>query len=610
VTARAHDELVRLRRTRQISVALFADLDQTSAVMTALDGAIEVLAADGASFWARSDERFTCQLARGEGQQALTGAEWSASVLRTADPASLVLVAPVVIGEAEVGALRVARSAGEAVPGFDAADAAVLGDLADSLAAALAAAVKAEASDAQQDLALVLEMSQEIGSSLDLDRVLRTVVNLAAKAVDFDRGAVALYDNGRCEVRAVAGVDTIDAASPEMQDLAVRAGWAAGIGTRFYLSDRHAPRTDAERIFLQIFSYDLETAAVQSGLYLPLRDEEGVVGILVFEAERPDFVTEAQQELVTILANQTVVAIRNAQLYARVPMADALSALTIRRQQFFAIPRRKRRLAAGIALVVVALLSLVQWPFRVPAHAPTFRPLRQAEVRSMVPGIVEEVFVREGMTIAAGAPIARLRDAESRAVRDALLAAIAAAERGAALAASRQDAAEERLQQLRVTSLRSELAVETERSQLLTLRAPIAGTVLTPRPEERVGAGLLAGDALVALGETDSLDLDFGVDQREIDRVREGAEVRLRVDALPSRTFVGQVWRVGQIAPLDGEASHFPVIARIPNPDGQLKPGMVPHVRVLTEPMSSLGRLVRTPMRRVRLFWWRIWSWS
>ena len=228
----------------------------------------------------------------------------------------------------------------------------------------------------------------------------------------------------------------------------------------------------------------------------------------------------------------------------------------------------------------------------------------------MVSGIVEEVFVREGMTIAVGAPVARLRDTESRAVRDALLAAIAAAERGAALAASRQDAADERLQRLRVASLRTELAVETERGQFLTLRAPMAGTVLTARPEERLGAGLLAGDAIISIGQTDSLDLDFGVDQREIDRVIPGAEVRLRVDALPSRTFLGEVWRVGQMAPPDSAEPHFPVIARIPNPDGLLKAGMVPHVRVLTEPMSVLGRVVRTPVQRLRLFWWRIWSWS
>lgn len=589
---------------------MFAELDQTSAVVTALDGARELLDADGASFWASDDDAFTCQLTQGEGQAVLAGAEWSAPVLHAPDPTGLVLVAPVMIDGAEVAAIRVARGARpEAVP-YAPADAEVLRDLADSLAAALALAVKAEVAAPQQDLALVLEMSQEIGSSLDLDRVLQTVVNLAAKAVEFDRGAVALYDNGRCEVRAVAGVETIDAASPEMQDLAVRAGWAAGVGTRFYLSDRHAPRTDAERIFLQIFSMDLETARVESGLYLPLRDEEGVVGILVFEAERADFVTEAQQELVTILANQTMVAIRNAQLYARVPMADALSALTIKRQQFLAIPRRKRRLAAGVALLALALLSLIQWPFRVPAHAPTFRPTHQAEVRSMLSGVVEEVFVREGMMVPVGAPVARLRDTEARATRAALLAGVAAAERAAALAASRQDAAEERLQRLRAASLREELAVETERGELLTVRAPIAGMVLTARPEERVGAGLLAGDAVVTLGQVDSLELDFGVDQREIDRVTPGAEVRLRIDALPSQTFTGAVWRVGEVGVPDGAEPHFPVIARIPNPDGLLKPGMVPHVRVLTEPMSVIGRLVRTPLRRLRLFWWRIWSWS
>ena len=44
-------------------------------------------------------------------------------------------------------------------------------------------------------IALITEMSREITSTLDLDRVLRTVVNLAAKAFNFDRGAVALGES-------------------------------------------------------------------------------------------------------------------------------------------------------------------------------------------------------------------------------------------------------------------------------------------------------------------------------------------------------------------------------------------------------------------------------
>ena len=603
-------EIVRLRRIRQISVALFENLDQTAVVSAALDGAIELFHADGASFWAANDESFACQLAHGEGREALTGTRLPREVLLSTDASGLVMAALVTIGDADVGALRVARSLLPDIAGYGPSDREALVELAESVAAALYAAVQADEIEPQQNLALVLEMSREIGSSLDLDRVLRTVVNLAAKAADFDRGAVALYEDGKCDVRAVAGVDTIDAESPEMQDLAVRAGWAAGVGHRFYLSDRTEPRTDAERIFLQIFSQDLETAKVGSGLYLPLSDEEGAVGILVFEAERTDFATEEQQELVTILANQTTVAIRNAQLYARVPMADALSALSIKRRQFMEIPRRKRRLFAAAAGLALAMLSLIQWPFRVAALVPTFRPGRQAEVRSVIPGVVEEVFIREGMAIERGAPVARLRETESRAERIALEAAVAAADQASALAASRQEAAEERLQRRRAESLRQELAIETERWHLLTLRAPISGIVLTARPEEWVGASLEAGETLALLGRTDSLELDFAVDQREIDRIIPGAEVRLRIDALPQRTFLGKVSRLGAAALNSGPEPTFPVVAVFANDDGALKPGMLAQARVLTAPMSVLGRLLRTPVEVLRLFWWRAWSWS
>ncbi|MES1259571.1 MAG: GAF domain-containing protein, partial [Gemmatimonadota bacterium] len=511
-----HAQVSRLRALRQLSLALFESADQTAVVTAALDGAIDLFGAESASFWADQDDHLVCQVTRGKAGDALDGARLSREMLLAPDPSGQVLATPVSIAGTEVGAIRVARGALARGPAYGPLDREALEDLADSVAAALHAAVRAESNGSRQNLELVLEMSREIGSSLDLDRVLRTVVNLAARAVEFDRGAVALYENGKCDIRAVAGADTVDAKSPEMQDLAVRASWAIGVGQRFYLSNRTEPSTDAERIFLQIFSQDLETAQAMSGFYLPLTDEEGVVGILVFEAERADFATEEQQELLTILANQTTVAIRNAQLYARVPMADALSAFAMKRRELMAIPRRKRWLSAAVVAVALAILSLIQWPYRVAAVAPTFRPAGQAEIRAMISGVVEQVLVREGSTVERGAPVAQLRGTESQAQRDALSAAVAGADRAAALAASRQDAAEERLQRIRAASLRNELAVESARGQLLTLRAPMNGTVLTARPEERVGASLDAGEALVLVGRTDSLELDFGVEQREI----------------------------------------------------------------------------------------------
>src|SRR5439155_19023066 len=95
------------------------------------------------------------------------------------------------------------------------------------------AASERAATETARELALITEMSREITSTLDLDRVLRTVVNLASKALKFDRGAVALYEHGVCDIRALAGADVADAKDPALQDLAVRAARAGGRGESF-----------------------------------------------------------------------------------------------------------------------------------------------------------------------------------------------------------------------------------------------------------------------------------------------------------------------------------------------------------------------------------------
>jgi RND family efflux transporter MFP subunit len=453
-----------------------------------------------------------------------------------------------------------------------------------------------------------MEMSREIASTLDLDRVMRSVVNLAMKALPFDRGAIALYERGTCDIRAVAGADTVDPDDPELQDLAARSAWAAGIGESFYLSDRTEPASDAERTFLQIFSDDLAADGVASGLYIPLKDDEGVVGILVLESAKPDFASARQQELATILANQATVALRNAQLYNQVPLADALGALHARKEAFLALPKQRRVAMAVAALVTVGALTLIRWPLRVDAAAPQFRPTARTDVRPLIDGIIERVLVREGTTVDRGAPIFQLRDAELRADYEAAAAAAVVADRAAATAASRGDAAEERLQRMRADVLRREAAVREEQLRAATVRAPVSGVVLTPRPEERVGSWADAGSAVLVIGRTDTLELEFGVDQRDVGRVRVGEEVRLRVDAFPQRTFTGRVFGLADVGVDSAGTVVFPVRATVPNADGALRPGMVAYARVLTEPSSILGRAVREPARRLRLLWWRMWS--
>jgi multidrug efflux pump subunit AcrA (membrane-fusion protein) len=152
------------------------------------------------------------------------------------------------------------------------------------------------------------------------------------------------------------------------------------------------------------------------------------------------------------------------------------------------------------------------------------------------------------------------------------------------------------------------VALLDEEVELATMRAPVSGVVLTPHVEQLAGRALEEGDLLLSIGRTDSLELEFGVAQRDIARVRPGQEIRLRVDAMPQRTFVGWVRSVAPV-PADSAAEvRYPVRAVVPNPDGALKPSMAAYVRVLTDPASAGTRLLRAPVRWARLFWWRIWS--
>ena len=598
-----------------ITLDLFASADTGEVAGKALLGVQRLVAADTVSLWIPDGDECECRGAVGEQGDAVSGSRAAMAALgRPLRGEGEVAI--VTAGIAPNGALAAVLRATRPIDRdgrFTDAEQELVRALGDAAAAAIANAARLESTErtaAQRadDLALLTEMSREITSTLDLDRVLRTVVNLASRAVKFDRGAVALYEKGACDIRAVAGVDGVDPKDSKLQDLAVRAAWAAGIGESFYLSDRDDPASDAERTFVQIFGEDLERDGVSSGLYLPLRDEEGIVGILLFEANRVEFAGSREQDLAGILANQATVAVRNARLYHQVPLVETLGALTARKDAFFALPRRRRIAYASVVIAVVAAVTLIRWPMRVSGDSPAFRPLSRAGVRPTIGGVVDRVLVREGMSVERGAPVAHLRDEELRARRDAAASEAAAAERSAAVATSRGDAAEERLQRLRADVLRRERELLDEQVRSMTLRAPVTGVVLTSRPEERIGARLEAGDSLVILGRTDSLELEFGVVEHDITRIHPGDEVHLRITALPQRTFTGRVRTIGELSAAGAGERVFPVLAVVANDEGLLRPGMAAYARVLTEPASAIWRVARGPFRSLRLLWWRIWS--
>lgn len=629
-------DVERLRLLHTITLEFNASLDFDQLLPRVFDRVLAAVGAAGGSLWIAEGDMLHCRLAVGGGAARLVGAtmpvgtgfvgdvakkqrttmvmeavrdpRFQAATDSTGDSVSTTVMAtPMVAGGVTVGAIQVVDK-GTGSGAFDAGDRELLEGLAAAAAGALRNAQLHGAERRAKDLALLLEISREITATLDLDRVLQSIVNLSAQALPFDRGAVGLYDRGKCEIRAVAGAEKVDPDDPALKDLVARAEWAAGRGEPLYLTDSQDPASDAERLFVNIFGEDLAKDGARSAFYLPLKDDEGVLGVLLYESGTPDFAADTQREVAAILANQACVALRNAQLYHQVPLADTLGALSAKRQALRDLPRRKVLTYAGVALLALLALAAIRWPLRVSGSTPLFRPSGVTPVRVLVDGTVERIGVREGARVRRGDLLAVLRATPLAAEREAKAADAATADRLASLAASRGDAADERIQRIRADALRREVALLDEELALTQVRAPSDGVVLTPRLEERLGTSLAEGDPLLVLGRTDTLELELGVAQHDVLRVRPGQQVRLRVDALPSRTFEGRVTSIAPV-PIQVEGQvRYPVRAAIPNDEGLLKAEMTAHARVLTGPASTIERILRGPARWARLLWWRLWA--
>src|ERR1700678_3072401 len=253
----------------------------------------------------------------------------------------------------------------------------------------------------------LLKISQEITSTLDLDHVLSTVVKQASSVVPFDRCVIGFFDRGKFVLGAVSG-ETEVPKSREMTDLRSRLEWVAQqngpVSADMFEDGWHTTPEDA-RAQITPFLEEHE----ENGFYaLPLRDDQGRLGVLALLSGDADFLSENNRETLAILANQTTVAIRNAQLYQQVPLANLLQPFSQRKKKFIAaMPQSRWIQYARRAAVVLAFLILVPWPMRVSTDA-TVAPAQRRVVSSIDGGVVQRVLVHEGDLVQAGQMLAQL----------------------------------------------------------------------------------------------------------------------------------------------------------------------------------------------------------
>jgi membrane fusion protein, multidrug efflux system len=112
-----------------------------------------------------------------------------------------------------------------------------------------------------------------------------------------------------------------------------------------------------------------------------------------------------------------------------------------------------------------------------------------------------------------------------------------------------------------------------------SITAPLSGIVGLRAIS--VGAYVTPGDRIVELSDVDPIKVDFRVPELSLSRVHAGQAVKVTVDALPGRTYDGHIYAIDPVVDPGGRAVRLR--ARIPNPDGDLSPGLFARVQIVLE---------------------------
>lgn len=209
--------------------------------------------------------------------------------------------------------------------------------------------------------------------------------------------------------------------------------------------------------------------------------------------------------------------------------------------------------------------------------------IQSIELRPDVDGRIVEILVREGATVAAGAPLFKVDDAE-------LKTQVARAEADRDLA----EQALRRTQQLLADKAAATADIERAEASARSARAGLALLqVRLDRTLVRAPWGGVAGARFVSLGDyvnqsTRLITLQtinpqrasFQVPERYAERLKVGQMVNFRVAALQGRDFTGRVDFVDPRVELPGRT--ITVKAVVPNPRGSLQAGMFIEARLET----------------------------
>lgn len=187
----------------------------------------------------------------------------------------------------------------------------------------------------QRRLEAVYQLGQELTLLRDETSILQRVLEIAVNALQFDVAFCGLIDDTTHELRYVQGF-------PESIDLVLPLASDQGISVAVARSGQpiNVPDTQQDPRYVPLPGYPHN----RSELCVPITVGKRVIGVLNIESAKPHCFTGADQQLLQTLADQVVIALENARLYAETQVWT---------KQLIALNNAGRAMASSLDLNIV-----------------------------------------------------------------------------------------------------------------------------------------------------------------------------------------------------------------------------------------------------------------
>ncbi len=205
-------------------------------------------------------------------------------------------------------------------------------------------------------------------------------------------------------------------------------------------------------------------------------------------------------------------------------------------------------------------------------------------ITAEIAGKVTEIFFHEGQKITAGQVLLKLDQSILSAERDRAQANFNLSEaniKRAELLLQEQAISERERDEAFAQWRLDEATLRLTEAQLAktVIRAPFSGLLGLHRIS--IGEYLQPGEAIVTLDNLDPIKVDFRVPEVFAYQLKVGQKIQMNVDAVPGRSFAGQVYAIDPQIDINGRS--VLLRAKVEQREGPLRPGMFARVTLVLE---------------------------